>query len=273
MCLADTRFWLEEGALHVEDLGSTNGTHLNGKPVARPSRVMPTDQLLVGKVKISFHAGPEGSEFLAGLDTHDQLILALEHEVVRCRTFSRKLCVLLAGTDSRSGHGGIESWYPHLRHALRPVDRVAPYGPNSALVLLPECSVDEGKQIAEAIVNEAKSNQPILLCGLANFPESATSSEALIEAVRKAALTASRRQRVVVAAGTSSPGPDKPLVLSSAMSAVYATARRVAPSRLPVLIFGETGSGKEMIAQAIHRSSGRTGPIRSVNCGAIPRNY
>lgn len=45
----------------------------------------------------------------------------------------------------------------------------------------------------------------------------------------------------------------------------------VAPSDAPVLIIGETGSGKEVVARAIHKGSPRTnGPFLRVNCGAIP---
>ena len=45
----------------------------------------------------------------------------------------------------------------------------------------------------------------------------------------------------------------------------------VAPASAPVLILGETGSGKEVIARAIHRRSARAqGPFLRVNCGAIP---
>jgi len=43
----------------------------------------------------------------------------------------------------------------------------------------------------------------------------------------------------------------------------------VAPSRIPVLLLGETGTGKELIARAVHELSGRTGPFLAVNCGAL----
>src|SRR6188474_1383080 len=54
------------------------------------------------------------------------------------------------------------------------------------------------------------------------------------------------------------------------LAAVMARARVVARSSAPVLIFGETGTGKEIIARAIHEySSHRGGPFRRANCGAI----
>lgn len=48
--------------------------------------------------------------------------------------------------------------------------------------------------------------------------------------------------------------------------------KRVAPTEASVCILGETGTGKELIAQAIHENSPRrTGPFLAVNCGAIPK--
>jgi DNA-binding NtrC family response regulator len=46
-------------------------------------------------------------------------------------------------------------------------------------------------------------------------------------------------------------------------------ARRFAPLDLPVLLVGETGTGKEVLAQAIHRWSGMKGELVDVDCGAL----
>lgn len=57
----------------------------------------------------------------------------------------------------------------------------------------------------------------------------------------------------------------------SGLSQVLQRVRQIAPSEVPVLILGETGTGKELIAREIHHSSARRhGPFIRVNCGAIP---
>jgi transcriptional regulator with PAS, ATPase and Fis domain len=57
---------------------------------------------------------------------------------------------------------------------------------------------------------------------------------------------------------------------SPAMREVYRLTRLVAPTRASVLLVGETGTGKELIARAIHRLSHRAdGPYVRVNCGAL----
>jgi two-component system response regulator AtoC len=58
---------------------------------------------------------------------------------------------------------------------------------------------------------------------------------------------------------------------SSAMSQIYKTVGRVAASDATVLITGETGTGKELVANIIHQNSARRGgPLIKVNCAALP---
>jgi len=67
------------------------------------------------------------------------------------------------------------------------------------------------------------------------------------------------------------PGNDEQLIGGdTGLAAVMTRARLVSRSGAPVLLFGETGTGKEIIARAIHEHSHfRRGPFRRVNCGAI----
>jgi DNA-binding NtrC family response regulator len=60
---------------------------------------------------------------------------------------------------------------------------------------------------------------------------------------------------------------------SVAMRALYAVLERIAPTDASVLVNGETGTGKELVAEAIHRHSARKdGPFVVVDCGSIPDN-
>jgi len=57
---------------------------------------------------------------------------------------------------------------------------------------------------------------------------------------------------------------------SEVMQKVFATIEEVAPTSAPILITGETGVGKDMIARAIHHMSGQAeGPFVTINCGAM----
>ena len=83
--------------------------------------------------------------------------------------------------------------------------------------------------------------------------------------------------QAVVLEGTPQPleatGSGAMIGRSPAMQAVYQMIDRVAPTDATVLILGETGTGKELVARAVHERSSRSSsrPI-AVNCAAIPRS-
>ncbi|HEX3902264.1 MAG TPA: sigma 54-interacting transcriptional regulator [Polyangia bacterium] len=55
-----------------------------------------------------------------------------------------------------------------------------------------------------------------------------------------------------------------------ALQAALAPLRQAAVSDLPIVLEGETGCGKEVVSRALHRWSGRSGPLCAVNCAALP---
>ncbi len=80
-------------------------------------------------------------------------------------------------------------------------------------------------------------------------------------------------ERVSQPSTTATPTPAAALLLggSPAMQEVIRLIERVGPTEASVLLTGESGSGKELAAQAIHESSARRGkPFIAINCGAIP---
>jgi sigma-54-specific transcriptional regulator len=75
----------------------------------------------------------------------------------------------------------------------------------------------------------------------------------------------------------SSPAPTvraKALVFNDPISSKILTQiELIAPSNASVLIIGETGTGKELVARHVHELSGRKGPFLAINCGAFNENF
>jgi two-component system, NtrC family, response regulator AtoC len=243
------QFWLEEdGSVRFEDLGSTNGTRLNGVP-AKEGRIGPGDELRIGEVSVALHvltlaAGAQG------LIAHDRLLEIAATELVRARTFGRPLAILMVAARA-PGHP-LPTWAPALIEQLRPVDRAAVYANDAVLVALAEST----RQDAESLAATIRERAPALGFGIAVFPDDGRSVDELIEVARTALTRAPTDQTA-----------RSQLVGGERSRALWELVERVAPSHLPVLVVGETGTGKEVVARMLHR---RSGPLTSVNCAAIP---
>jgi len=248
------RFTWDDQGIWVEDLQSTNGTKKNGARIER-AKLLPGDEIAIGAVMVTVHMISSIDEELRGFDGHDRFIAALADEITRARTFQRPLALLMV-RSAKAEH--VSRWASRLRMGLRPVDRVGIYGPAAVLVALPEATPDA----VHALASQLSGGDPPLVCGAVSFPADGGSVDELIAALQ----VATRVGKAPAASDAAAV-----VVKNAAMKAVMATVKRLASSTIAVLINGETGTGKEVIARAIHDAGARKKqPLRSINCAAIP---
>nr|WP_145545700.1 sigma-54 dependent transcriptional regulator [Variovorax boronicumulans] len=114
--------------------------------------------------------------------------------------------------------------------------------------------------------------------GAYDFITKPFSPEKLVDSVRRAldkrrlALQASQA-RPAAPTGQGSAGLNRLVGSSAGMQAVRRLIAEIAASPVDVLVHGETGTGKELVAQSLHELSGRSkGPFVALNCGGMPDN-
>ncbi|MEP7127123.1 MAG: sigma 54-interacting transcriptional regulator, partial [Byssovorax sp.] len=177
-------------------------------------------------------------------------------------------------------------WSPSVRAALRPVDRIALYSRDALQIVMPDAPDDVALDVARAITRGRREGEPMLFVGMAMYPDAATEAEKLIELARGALGMTTTSEPVQVAkaalwvAGDAparhpsvAPGPEgeEAIVAGPVMRDLLETVQRLAASRIPVILQGETGVGKEVLARLIHESGPRKErPMVCVNCGALP---
>jgi DNA-binding NtrC family response regulator len=226
------------GVLWIEDLGGTNGTRLSGQPIPPRSKVaLETGRAIEVGATMMVVQRARRSAGTRRLWPYAFFEMRLEDE---CRRRPEKkgfsvLWISGAGPD-------IEAT---LHDLLHPEDLVArPYDGVYAL-LLPGAT--EGR------TEELRGELEASFVGVARCPRDGRTPDALLDAARG--------QR---------PQPREPAAEDPAMADLHRIADKIARGRISVLILGETGTGKEVLAETIHaRSPRKDRPLLRLNCGAL----
>ena len=110
--------------------------------------------------------------------------------------------------------------------------------------------------------------------GAYDFIEKPFGADRLLEGVRRAQerrtlVLENRRMKAAWALH-----PDTPQLVgrSEPVERLKVAVRNIAPAGVDILINGQTGTGKEVVARLIHAASGRTGNFVAINCGALPES-
>jgi len=251
-------------AITVEDLGSRNGTRVNGDRIEGVHELAAGDEVAVGPATAVVGANTRlvRRTSIAEADAFEARLVA---EVDRAARYQRRIAVAALRVT------GSDAVIEAIGRAIRAMDLLADYGGDQYALALPELSREEASATVRRLIGEARGLGTDIRAGIAVAPDDAVSTDALLERAR-AALRRARAAREVVVAEAPPPTPQTDLVvLDPAMRRIYSMVERIADSNLTVLILGETGVGKELVAEAIHRnSSRRDGPIVKLNCASLP---
>ena len=244
-------------SIEVEDLGSRNGTRVNGEKIEGILHVASGDEIAIGSILavVGMTSGLKRSSPIAD-DVRGEARLV--SEVDRSLRYHRPLTVGLVRCTN-------DAVVDAMARSLRPMDLMAEDAGDDYLVILPELPQAEGAAAMERLLDFARGAGVTAKTATAHCPEDGTTVETLIGAVR-AGLRTGRTPREAPATPT-----NEPIVLDAAMRRVYTLVERIADTPMTVLILGETGVGKEGVAEAIHKKSSRKEkPLIKLNCAALP---
>jgi two-component system, NtrC family, response regulator AtoC len=256
-----------DGDVAVADLGSHNGTWVNGERIDGRRALHTGDTIAIGEATLVLHR-PPGTRATEEALPAARLLQRLDEEVERALDYGRSLAVVALTVDRAARERAAAA----IGGALRRIDVVGLSGETQLLVITPERDRAAALAFAERLVSAAAAADPSAKAGVAVVPDDGCRAEDLLEAARAAATTAAAGAAVPSEHGVErvAVGERTVLVADPAMKRIVQLLRRLAASELPVLITGETGVGKEHVAQAVHAWSSRAArPFVVLNCAAV----
>jgi DNA-binding NtrC family response regulator len=233
--------------LSIADAGSRNGTRVHGKTVVEVTPVAIGDAIQVGEATIVIQAVPVTFDGKPMVSERDAVVSPVEAECARsARTGSQFAVVQMQTEGARS-----KQVLGLLRELLRTTDVVTGDRAGGFQIVLVDTGGTHTDVAVARIADLMQAHGIATRLGVARYPEDGVIAEQLV---------AHAHEELAL-------GSDASVTV---MDNVRALVRQVAAVDLSVVILGETGVGKELFAEMIHRMSPRAGkPFVKLNCSAL----
>jgi len=242
--------------LEIEDLGSANKTRVRDVALAPGERVViaPGEAVAIGSTILMVQQRLPAR--VRVLRPHGYMEARLEEECARSEATRDPFALVRLHVTSALQPARLTEL---LAPMLRVPDMLALYGPDEYEILLASTHPDVAKTMVDDLGAALATAGATARTGLATYPRDGRTPEALLAC-------ASRRVRGIEHEGS----PTGPIVYDAVMERVHQLAERAAAGTINVLIVGETGVGKEVLAERVHRQSPRAAkPFVCLNCASL----
>jgi transcriptional regulator with PAS, ATPase and Fis domain len=250
------RVYIEQPVM-IEDLGSANGTRIHGEIIRAGERhVLPVgDSIEVGGATVLLQRRPMPTREWR-IWAHGYFEARLEEECARAARSNTTFSLLRLKVDASVRSEVVQQV---LANVLRAEDVVGIYGPGDYEVLIVERSEAEAEQVAVTLDGSFADIGLAVAIAHARYPADGRTADRLVAKAGQELRGEQGDGRAV-----------RLVVRSPAMRRLYDLAERVAPGDIGVLILGDTGVGKEVVAEELHRLSPRRDKsFLRLNCAAL----
>ena len=245
----------EGGLFEIEDIGSINRTKVRDVALEHGARVavVPGEAVTIGSTILMVQETRAAARNRR-VWPHTHFEARIEEE---CSSGTRNpFAIIRLAVEGNQPAGTVAD---AISPALRTSDMLALFGPSDYEIFLPATPPELSSAINNDLIGRLRALSIVARTGIACHPRDGQTPEALVA-------RSSERLR-----GKETPAPvDGVVVEDPRMRRVYGLATSAARGTISILILGETGVGKDVMAQEIHRLSPRAkAPFVAINCAAV----
>jgi two-component system, NtrC family, response regulator AtoC len=242
----------------IRDLGSSNGTCVHGVKLAPgvTRELVVGDVVIVGSAALLIQRGAATMHPRKFWD-YEHFETRLQEECARADRLGSRFSVACLHVGRHVPDVGVRRI---LATVLRTSDVVGECGPSAYAILIIDAHTDQSRVVLDRIAADLAEHEVVASWGIAQFPDDGRTGEALL----------AKAQPASEHTGTTLAVAEGRIVADAITQDLFRVAERIAAGDISVLIIGETGVGKEVMAEEIHRRSPRADrPFLRLNCGAL----